>query len=177
MCNVVVIDYFFLIKAAAWGGRPCSTAYSKTVATLSQRCRNAVAMFSMFWWKSPNQTKRLARAQKRPVLLTPICVFYIPRPAIFLTQANYYRPAHKVPSAPSLRQKTPPITGILPSFENAENSQVCCPGGPSRHHVPSEKTNTLCPAAPTAPSGPSVPLFLCDYDSDLAHLFRVFNQK
>ena len=68
----LLLIVFFNIKAMAWEGRPCSTAYSKAVATLSQRCRNAVAIFSMFWWKSPNHTKRLARAQKRPVLLTPI---------------------------------------------------------------------------------------------------------
>ena len=98
---------------------------------------------------------------------TIIYVFFdIPRTAFVLTQANYYRPTHKVPSAPSLRQKTPPIAGIVPSFENAENSQVCCPGGPSRHHAPSEENHTLCTAAPTAPSGPSVPLLLCDYDSE-----------
>ena len=34
---------------------------------------------------------------------------YIPRAAAFLAQANYYRPANKVPSAPSVRQKTPHI--------------------------------------------------------------------
>ena len=41
MCNVVVIDCFLNeIKAAAWGGRPCSPAYSKVLATLSQRRRH-----------------------------------------------------------------------------------------------------------------------------------------
>ena len=49
MCNVVVIACFFNVKTLAWGGKPCSTAYSKAVAMLSQRFRNgrnAVATLS-----------------------------------------------------------------------------------------------------------------------------------
>ena len=57
----------------------------------------------------------------------------------FLTQAYYYRPAYKVTQEQGTRQKTLPTAGIVPSFENAEISQACCPGGPSRHHARSGK--------------------------------------
>ena len=57
----------------------------------------------------------------------------IPLTAFFFDTGKRLQTSHKVPSAPSLRQKTPPIAGIVPSFENAENSQVCCPWASSRH--------------------------------------------
>ena len=106
----------------------------------------------------------------------------------FLMQANYYRPAYKVAQEQGARQKTLPTAGIMPSFENAEISQVCCPGGPSRHYARFGKTPLYAPSSPPRLQPPES-LYSCAtttaknsasgfsnlYDLPLATLFQRFS--